>query len=110
MNFDNLAVASIEILFVFEDHASEISGMFSEQVGSIVVNANVDMSTNTPRWAIVKQIGPQVRDPGLIPGSRILIESLRWTHAIDCQAKRFWKTNEESVLAIDDDHVVISCQ
>jgi hypothetical protein len=97
-----LNIAENGFLFRFEDKQTA-HGMFREKSGLIEVVANVDMSAKEPRWATVEKIGPDVRDPALVPGARVLIEALRWSLAIKLSdGSSVWKSDESNVLAIEE--------
>lgn len=96
-----LNIAGNGFLFKFEETAN--GGMFREKVGLIEVVSNTDMSAKTPRWAVVEKIGPEVSDPGIVPGARVLIDALRWSLAIKLSdGSSVWKSDELNVLAVEE--------
>lgn len=96
-----LQVSDNGFLFRFEDNANK--GLFRETYGVLEVVSNTDMSANSPRWAIVEKVGPAVKDPGLVPGARVLIDALRWSLTIKLgDGSSVWKSDESNVLAIEE--------
>lgn len=97
-----LNIAGNGFLFRFEDKANS-NGLFREKVGLIEVVSNTDMSAKTPRWAVVEKIGPEVKDVGIVPGARVLIDALRWSLAIKLSdGSSVWKSDELNVLAVEE--------
>lgn len=58
-----------------------------------------DTSTKKGQWGHVTEIGHKVIDVKI--GDRILIEPLKWTVSIIVEGIKYWRTDEDSILAID---------
>lgn len=99
--FDDIEVLEGFILFQFED---DIDGhnrnSFREKTESgIILQSSFDQSTKQPRWGIVVAIGPKV-DEDISVGSKILIDSLKWTKISTFSGENFARTENDHVLAI----------
>jgi co-chaperonin GroES (HSP10) len=75
---------------------------FQEETDSGIVLTSFDESAKHPRWAIVEAVGPDVTDKNIIAGSKVLIEGLKWTEAIEVDGDDVWRTDEEWLLAIEE--------
>jgi hypothetical protein len=64
--------------------------------------ANTKDSMNSARWGVVLAVGP-LCDDEIQPGMRILIEPLKWTNGVQVGEDWFWRTDDVSILAVDDD-------
>lgn len=91
------------IIFQFEDESVMVSGkrVFRERHGALYLPPNRELSINSPRWVVVRGIGPLV-DLDIKPGYRILIEPLKWTKGVRFQSEEFWKTLPAHVMMIDE--------
>lgn len=91
------------IVFQFEELTTSNKGQFSETTKSgIYLGANFDESAKKSRWCIVNFVGDEVIDEGIVPGARILVDALKWTNGFEVEDEKFWKTDEDNVLAVDD--------
>lgn len=93
------------ILFKFEDELVTAGGIkqFKEITKSgLILAVNFDKNVKSSRWGIVVAVGPEVVDPDLVVGSRVLIEPLKWTEGVDYEGETYWMTNEDHVLLIDE--------
>lgn len=89
------------IIFRFED---SITGGKFDQVttaGIVVVNDLKD-TLERPRWGVVTSVGRDVREEDVKVGQRILVESLKWTESVQHEGSKYWRTNLENVLAVED--------
>ena len=97
------------IIFQFEDaivkksdHGNSRS-QFSETTDWGFEVSNYDEGAKSPRCGIVVSIGGEVT-PDIQVGSRILVEALQWTEAIEIEGESFWRTDDSHVMALDEDH------
>ncbi len=90
------------VVFQFEDGVH--GGQFTEtQIGSIVLagmGKNHVKDSELSRWAIVKAIGKDVTSVKI--GQRIFVEKHRWTSSFKVGEETYWRTNQQSILAIDE--------
>jgi hypothetical protein len=95
------------IIFQFEDNIvtkhdhGKTRSQFSEETDWGFEISSYDEGTKTPRWGIVTSIGPAVEEDISI-GSRILIEPLQWTEAVELEDGNYWRTDETKIIAIDE--------
>lgn len=98
------------VIFVFEDElrmksmegSDKKERHFVEKTNSGIEIVTTNESLNNPRWGFVVAIGPRC-DKDIKVGMRILIEPLKWTNGVEVGGDWFWRTNDENVMAIDDD-------
>ncbi len=95
------------IAFQFREHVNA-RGMFDEAGSGIIYianNSSHQRSANDPRWATVIKVGPEVKDPQIVPGAQILIGPLRWSMGIpvDGGEEKFHITKESELFAILED-------
>lgn len=87
------------IIFSFVDRVYH--GTFVENSESGLYLGFVKEDTaKAPRFGIVKAIGPKVTLVKV--GDKILIDALMWTDSYTVEGVKYWNTNEEKVLAIQD--------
>jgi len=100
---NTLQVTDNGVLFKF-DQTVTTEGLFREEkIGSIEIVRSVDASVKTARWATVLKVGPKVIDKGLVPGARILIETLQWSRAIKLNdGSSVWKTDETKIIGVEE--------
>ncbi len=97
-----LNVAKNGFLFRFEETVGA-DGMFKETYGKIAVVSNADMSAKTPRWVKVEKTGPNIIEPALKPGARVLLAATQWSRGIKLDDGSYvWKSDENQVLGIED--------
>lgn len=102
-----LRVFRDDIMFQFEDEAATLAHgkinqtAFQEKTSWGFIYKNPKASTESARWGIVTHLGPDV-DPEITIGSKILIAPLKWTNAIEFNRTKYWKTNVDQVLAIEE--------
>ena len=103
-----LRVFRNDILFQFESEAAVLRDKklaqkgFKEKTSWGFEFVAPETSAGSARWGIVVSIGPEIVDAGIKIGSRILIENLKWTNAIEFDGAEYWKTNEDQVLLLDE--------
>lgn len=99
-----------DVIFQFEGEITTrtVSGiqqtLFKEMTSWGFEYSNTKDSMETSRWGNVVAVGPEVKD--IKAGMRVLIEPLKWTNAFEINNTKYWKTNIDHVLLIDDDVVV----
>lgn len=98
------------VIFVFEDEfvrrgldgSQQRENHFVEKTNWGFEFANTKDSMQSARWGITLATGP-LCDKEIQPGMRILIEPLKWTNGAKVGADTFWRTDDVSILAIDED-------
>lgn len=95
------------IAFQFREHVNT-SGLFEEEGKGIIYIANNSShktSASNHRFARVIKTGPEVKDPGIVPGATILIENLRWSLGVPLEGtdEKFHVTKECEVIAVQED-------
>jgi len=86
------------IIFAFED--AVVGGTFVEKSSTgIYLGRDTHRAANSPRWAKVVSIGPDVVD--VKKNDRILIEPTMWTMGMVYDGVTLWRTAEKYVIAID---------
>jgi len=109
-NREHLQAIRNNILFQFEQGNLDVvsgnqrSQAFQERTDWGFEFHSFDESTNTPRWGRVMEVGPEVTDDIQV-GMRILIDALQWTTHIIHNGEKIWMTNENSILAYDEDSI-----
>ena len=53
-----------------------------------------------PRWVTVMDVGPEIKE--FKAGAKVLLESLKWSEAIDFDGDTFWYSDESVVLAVEE--------
>lgn len=94
------------VVFQFEDELATSKGVKqfkSETNWGFEIRADFDHATKAPRWGIVVAVGPHVCDD-IKEGMRILIEPLKWTEGVEHEGVSYWRTDDEHVLAVDDEY------
>lgn len=86
------------IIFKFTDETLSTKFVNSSHAGILI--APSDNNQNTARWGQVVCVGEQVSD--VAAEDFILIEKGKWTSSFTVDGKRFWKTDEDQVLAVSD--------
>lgn len=105
LDIDPIELKGEFIAFKFEEHVNA-TGQFDEQGNGIIIIANNTShqeSASKPRYATVLKVGPEVKDPAIVPGTRILIAPLRWSMGIPTPSKsdeKFHVTKESELLGI----------
>lgn len=88
------------ILFTFKEEV--VGGQFvSESAGGLTIYRNYNDGLQTPRWATVIAIGPDVKQDVAV-GTTILIEPLKWTESFEHDDVQIWKTTFEWVMAVEE--------
>jgi len=96
------------IIFQFENeivkktNQGKRRSQFSEKTDWGFEMSNYDEGTKSPRWGIVISVGHEVISDIQV-GSRILIEPLQWTDAIEIEGVEYWRTDDQKIMAIDED-------
>ena len=97
------------VIFQFEDEIVRKSdhgksrSQFAEKTDWGFEISSYDEGTKTPRWGIVVSVGNEVV-PDVQVGSRILIEPLQWTEAIELEGDKYWRTDDQKIMAVDEDY------
>lgn len=92
------------IIFVFEDELATMMGVkqFKEETNwGFQLGASYDHNIKQARWSIVIAVGPDVHED-LTPGTRIMVEPLKWTEGVKFEDNLYWMTNEDHVILVDD--------
>lgn len=93
------------IVFQFEELTKGFgkNNSFDEtSKGGIYLGGNFDSTAKNPRWGIIVSVGPDVKDSSLVPGARIFIEALKWTNALTLDGVKYWKTDDDCVLLVEE--------
>ena len=79
------------IIFQFENATVKHMGVnqFEETAESGLVFVRVDDSTKSPRWGLVREIGPECDDDICI-NTRVLIDPLMWSEGFEVGGETFW--------------------
>lgn len=86
------------IIFTFVDQVRNGKFIDFAQHG-LYLGFNSERSANLGRYAIVKCVGPEVKE--IKEGDKIVIEALRWSSEFKFEGKSYWKTTEDQVMAIE---------
>ena len=62
--------------------------------------SSYDESAKQPRWVTVMDVGPEVKE--FTTGAKVLVDSLKWSEAIDFGGDTFWYSDESVVLAVEE--------
>jgi len=62
--------------------------------------SSYDESAKQPRWVIVENCGPDITE--FKSGDKVLIESLKWSEAVEFDNDTFWYSDETVVMAVED--------
>lgn len=73
---------------------------FEETTESGFTISSYDESAKRPRWVIVMDCGPDVKE--FKTGAKVLLESLKWSEAIDFENDTFWYSDETVVMAVEE--------
>lgn len=88
------------IIFKFVEEITSSRFVNSTKSGLIISSKDTAQSS-VPRWGEVTQIGPEVLDISV--GDFILIEAGKWTPGFYVENVRYWKTDEDKVMAVSDE-------
>lgn len=97
------------IIFQFEDSIVRKSdfgqsrSQFEEKTDWGFEMSSYDESAKGPRWGIVVSIGHEVK-ADIEVGSRVLIEALQWTEALEVDGISYWGTDDSKLMAVDEDY------
>jgi len=103
----NVKAIRNHVIFQFEDSVVKKTefGKQRKQFGNKTdwgfEMSSFDDATKSPRWGIVISVGHEVAE-NIRVGSKILIDALKWTEAIEYKGESYWRTDESHVLAIDE--------
>lgn len=88
------------VIFTFVEDIN--NGRFINKTsGQIIIHSDDLAQTTTARWGKVTEIGPRVDAVKI--GDFILIEPGKWTTHFYVDGKRFWKTDEDQIMATADE-------
>ena len=90
------------IIFEFEDKVT-VDGLFNENTETsslIYIPPTPSESGNKNRWVKVKAVGPDVTVANV--GDRVLVSQGMWTVKFLVDGKRYWKSEQQYVIATDD--------
>lgn len=97
------------VIFQFEDaikkktNCGKETRQFEEVTDWGFEISNYDDGAKNPRWGIVVSIGHEVTSD-IEVGSKILVEALQWTEAMEVDGQSYWRTDDSHLMAIDDDY------
>ncbi len=96
-----ITVKDDNIVFQFLDTVTA-TGLFNENSDSklIYIPPSPGESSNKDRWANVVAIGPDVTMCSV--GSKVLIKQGMWTPGFTVNNRKFWKTEQQYIMAIHD--------
>jgi len=91
------------IVFTFVDEVTS-NGLFREITESgidlcVISNSNANQTVGKPRWGIVAFVGPEVQWELRKPGTKILIEPLKWSNRFEFDGITLWRTDSDKVMA-----------
>lgn len=93
------------IIFQFNDQMALNDGLHKKQFKDVtesgIVYSTASESMENARWATVTSVGPDV--VCVSAGDRVLVTALKWTNAISFEGQDYWKTDEDQLLAIDEE-------
>lgn len=92
--------------FLFEFTNETSGGRFIERNSGSIILTNQDILNQgtVARWGKVIAIGDDVVEFDV--GDYVLIEALKWTTVVEFEGRKYWKSDEEKVLAIGADESV----
>lgn len=96
----DIVATSDNIVVRFMDNVTAC-GLFNENNSSnslIYIPPTPGESANKDRWAIVISVGPTVDCCEV--GSQVLIKQGMWTPGFKVDGNKFWKTEQQFVIAI----------
>jgi len=73
---------------------------FEETTASGFTISSYDEGAKMPRWVTVMDCGPDVTE--FVTGDKVLIESLKWSEAVEFDNDTFWYSDETVVMAVED--------
>ena len=95
----DLSTFSKNVIFQFVEDVTSTRFVNSTSTGLIISSQDTNQ-TGMPRWGKVTHIGPEVLDVKV--GDYILIEGGKWTTGFTVGSERYWKTDEDVIMAIGD--------
>jgi hypothetical protein len=91
------------VLFKFVDEVDS-KGRFIEKSSVLeVVHGDFDGSASRPRMGIVVAAGPAADPEVAQPGTKIVIENLKWTIGFKVDNELLWRTDDSCILGVVDD-------
>jgi len=75
---------------------------FEETTESGFTISSYDEGAKMPRWVIVENVGPDIDPSFFTKGSKVLVDALKWSEAIEFDDHTFWYSDLEQVLAVED--------
>jgi len=64
--------------------------------------SSYDEGAKQPRWVIVENVGPDIDPSDFSAGSKVLVDALKWSEALEFDSGKFWYSDLEQVLAVED--------
>ena len=95
---NNIQVIKNHIVFKFADNVDHDGKFINSNELLHIISGDFDDSAHKSRLGIVVKVGPNA-DTTLIPGTKILIESLKWTMGFELNKETYWRTDDSCVLA-----------
>jgi co-chaperonin GroES (HSP10) len=92
--------------FLFEFLSDTAGGKFIEKTksGIILTNQDYELQAKYARWGRVIAIGDDVED--FNEGDLVLIEYGMWTTSTTFEDRKYWKSDQNKVIAISNDESV----
>jgi len=92
--------------FLFKFCSDTYGGKFVEKNSGLIVltNQDLDQQGKSARWGQVVAIGDRVEMFNV--GEFVLIEALQWTTETKFEGEKYWRSDEDKVIAIGEDESV----
>ncbi len=75
---------------------------FEETTESGFMISSYDESAKQPRWVVVQDVGPDVDANDIKSGSKVLLEALKWSEALEFAGDDIWYSDVTQVLAVEE--------
>lgn len=90
------------IIFKFTDNVGGINFIPQTKSGIILTDNQKFTELHSPKWGLLVSCGPEV-DKEISEAKYVLIEPGKWTNYFELDREKFWKTEEEFIMAVTDD-------
>ena len=87
------------IIFEFLDGLNSNRQFTQTTESGLHVVGHFDNSAKEPRWGKILATGPDVDADLLVDGCEVLIDNLKWTEGVEFEGKKYWRTDDNQVLA-----------
>ena len=101
---NDLEPVSNHILFQFLDKTSKSQkGAFENKTNwGFQLKTSIDETTKAPRWVKIIGLGPDAEEEFHV-GQVVLVKPLKWTRQVEYNGVEFARTDNNHILAIDED-------